>query len=114
MFPLPARRSLQRAALAGLAGAALLAVGSVPAIAAGPVQDRNLRMVAGNCLLCHGAAGAANGMPALEGQDAKAIATAMREFKEGKRHGTIMPRIAKGYDDAVIEALSAYLAAAKQ
>ncbi len=74
----------------------------------------NIRLIAGNCLVCHSeSASAAGGMPILAGQDAKVIAAAFREFRDGKRHGTIMPRISKGYDDGVVDAVSAYLSKTK-
>ncbi|MFM2045542.1 MAG: hypothetical protein RLY86_4118 [Pseudomonadota bacterium] len=88
----------------------------LPATATATPQPakREARMVAGNCLLCHGTAAATGGMPVLKGQDPAVIAAALRDYRDGKRHGTIMPRIAKGYDDGVIDALAAYLATAEQ
>lgn len=74
----------------------------------------NVRLVAGNCLICHSeAASAAGGIPILYGQDAKVLAAAFREYRDGKRHGTIMPRISKGYDDGLVDAVSAYLSKTK-
>ena len=80
---------------------------------AGPPRDR-AAIPPHNCLLCHGTAAATGGMPVLKGQDPAVIAAALRDYRDGKRHGTIMPRIAKGYDDGVIDALAAYLATAEQ
>jgi cytochrome c553 len=37
----------------------------------------------------------------------------MQDFKAGRRTGTIMPQLAKGYTDPQIEALAAWFAAQK-
>jgi cytochrome c553 len=38
----------------------------------------------------------------------------MKAFKEGRRSGTIMHQLAKGYTDEQIEAMSAYLSEQKR
>jgi cytochrome c553 len=36
----------------------------------------------------------------------------MRAYRAGERPGTLMPQLAKGYDDAEIDAIAAWYAAA--
>ena len=38
------------------------------------------------------------------------IADALRAFRDGSRPGTLMPRIARGYDESEIQVVSEYLA----
>jgi len=37
----------------------------------------------------------------------------MKDFRDGKRRSTIMQQLARGYTDAEIEAVAAYLSAQK-
>ncbi|OSM02091.1 putative cytochrome C, class I [Magnetofaba australis IT-1] len=64
--------------------------------------------MANTCAGCHGTDGMANGpaMPNIAGQPANYLIPVMKEFRSGERYSTIMGRIAKGYSDAEIEALS--------
>ena len=65
--------------------------------------------------LCDGTAGRAMGaMPALAGQPKSYLVEQMKAFKEGRRSGTIMHQLAKGYTDEQIEAMSAYLSEQKR
>ena len=52
-------------------------------------------------------------MPPLKGRPQADIADAMTEYKSGKRAGTIMDRIAKGFSDEEIRAIAAWYAAQK-
>jgi sulfide dehydrogenase cytochrome subunit len=71
-------------------------------------------MLAGTCAGCHGTLGkSAGAAPSLAGLDASYIESAMQDFKSGKRPSTIMGRLAKGYDDAEIKAMSAYFGSLK-
>ena len=63
---------------------------------------------AAGCLGCHQPAGGT--LPALAGQSGDAIAAKFRAFRDGKQTGTIMPQLAKGYTDAQIDAIAAWLA----
>ncbi len=79
-------------------------------------QSTDVRYLAANCANCHGTNGqAANGggMPALAGLSAAYISEQMLAFKTGKRQGTIMHQLAKGYSDAEITQMAAYFAAQK-
>ena len=94
--------------LAALTGGLVL---SASVIAAEPSPA----MLANACGGCHGTNGASAGpsMPTIGGQSAIAIAEAMKGFKSGDRPATVMGRIAKGYSDAEIDAMSKYLATQK-
>jgi len=94
--------------LAALTGGILL---SASVVAAEPSPA----MLANACGGCHGTNGASAGpsMPTIGGQSAIAIAEAMKGFKSGDRPATVMGRIAKGYSDAEIDAMSKYLASQK-
>jgi sulfide dehydrogenase cytochrome subunit len=69
---------------------------------------------ASSCSGCH-ATNAKGGtpVPPLKGRSAADIANAMTEFKAGKRQGTIMDRIAKGFSDEEIKAIAAWYAEQK-
>ena len=64
-----------------------------------------------NCFACHGPAGRSPGsIPSIAHLDAKAMATALKQFSSGERPSTVMGRLAKGYRDADIDAIAQYLA----
>ena len=66
--------------------------------------------IADACAACHGADGhSAGAIPSVAGRPAADLAAAMRAFRAGERPATVMTRIAKGFDDAEIEAVAAYL-----
>ena len=66
---------------------------------------------AASCSGCHSAATAA--IPKLNGRDAGEITTAMTGFRDGTLPSTVMNRIAKGFSDDEVRAISAWLAAQK-
>jgi sulfide dehydrogenase cytochrome subunit len=83
---------------------------SAPLIADEPIASA--AMLAGTCAGCHGTDGASPGPIApIKGYSASSLATAMRMFRSGQRPSTEMQRIAKGYNDAEIEAMASYFAA---
>ena len=94
--------------------AALIACAAVPAQAqdTGPHAARAL---AATCFTCHGTDGRSVGgvPPSLAGQNKAVMLQQLKEFKEGKRPGTIMPQHAKGYTDAQLEQIAGYFAAVK-
>ena len=47
-------------------------------------------------------------MPSLAGASKADLATKMQEFKTGKRTGTVMPQLAKGFTDQQIEQVAAW------
>ena len=67
------------------------------------------RVLAANCANCHGTTGnAKGGMPSLAGQPKAYIVEQMQAFRDGKRTGTIMPQLAKGYTDMQIDLVADY------
>ncbi len=86
-----------------------------PLAAAAQAPDPNLaRNLAATCSACHNVTGKAEaGMPSLAGQSRDQILQALREFRDGKRSGTVMNQLAKGYTDAQLDLISAYFAAQK-
>lgn len=84
------------------------------AVMAWPVPAQEpARSLAASCAQCHGTDGrsVAKSMPSIAGMPREALVARMREFRSGKRAGSVMPRIARGYDDEQIELIAAYLAA---
>ena len=69
-------------------------------------------MLGNTCAGCHGTNGVSNGpaAPSIAGLDYDYFVDAMTEFKEDLRNTTIMARIAKGYSEAEIEAMSKFFA----
>jgi len=66
------------------------------------------------CTGCHPATRAvATPVSRLNGRNAADIATAMADFRAGKRPSTVMDRIAKGFNDDEIKAIAAWFAAQK-
>ena len=78
-------------------------------------QDTAARNLASACAICHGTDGRAvtKDVVPLAGLPREHIATQMRAFRDGKRPATVMHQIAKGYNDAQIDALAAWFAAQK-
>lgn len=62
---------------------------------------------ASSCAGCHGG----NGLPALAGQPAEAVAAAMLAYQSGERAPTVMDRIARGFTEAEVRAIAAWVAA---
>ncbi len=64
-------------------------------------------VMANTCYSCHGTNGVSAGaMPTISGKSQKFIAKNMKDFRSDKRKGTVMNRIAKGFTEAEIDALS--------
>jgi sulfide dehydrogenase cytochrome subunit len=62
------------------------------------------------CAPCHGTDGKSPGaIPSLSGKSAAYIVQRMLEFKSGARQGTVMNRIARGYEDDEIAAIARHL-----
>ncbi len=76
--------------------------------------DLKARSLAATCAACHGTNGrttADDALPRLAGRPATEIAEALRAFRSGARPGTVMPQLAKGYDETQIDLLARYFAA---
>lgn len=62
------------------------------------------------CAACHGPDGQSQGaIPSFNTLPKDSIVEALRAFRSGERQGTVMNRIAKGLEDADIEAIAAYV-----
>jgi cytochrome subunit of sulfide dehydrogenase len=95
----------------------LVAAGLALAVPAGTAAAQDGRLLAMSCMNCHGPGGKSRGeIPSINGKSEDFIKVAMTDFRDGKRTGasaTVMPRIAKGYSDAEIDALAKYVATLK-
>jgi cytochrome c553 len=75
-------------------------------------RGADARVLAAGCAACHGTNGhALDRMPVLAGTPAGTIRTRLLEFRDGRKPGTVMPQLAKGYTEAEIDALDAWFAA---
>ena len=69
------------------------------------------RTLAAGCASCHGTQGTSAGaMPSIAGLPRELLAEQLRAFRDGRREATVMHQLAKGYDDAQIEALAEHFA----
>ena len=93
---------------------AVLLLAALAASSASWAQDSGGRNLAAACAICHGTQGKpAAGAPLipLAGLPRDHIASQMRAFRDGQRPATVMHQIAKGYNDAQIDAIAAWYAA---
>ena len=90
------------------------AITGTPAMA--QASDPNAaRDLAATCAMCHGTGGVSQGIvTSLAGIAKEDLATKLQEFKAGKRTGTIMPQLAKGFSDEQIDLVAAWYAAQKK
>ena len=78
----------------------------------GYAQDNTGSVLAASCFTCHGAGGVSTGeIPSISEYDRGAILDLLTGFRDGTIEATIMTRIAKGYSEAEIVALAAFLGA---
>jgi cytochrome c553 len=84
--------------------------------AAAGVQAQEAQRLAAPCAICHGTDGRAvtKDIVPLAGLPREHIASQMRAFRDGERPASVMHQIAKGYNDAQIDALAAWFAAQKR
>lgn len=67
--------------------------------------------LANACAACHGPDGRSQGaIPSIATMPSETLVGALRAFRTGTRQGTVMNRIAKGLDEADIEALAVHFA----
>lgn len=98
-------------AAAGLSAAFLL---FVPPGGTARADMASAVVLANTCFSCHGTDGASKGaMPSIKGKPANFIETQLTAFRDGKKQGTVMNRIAKGFTNDEIKVLSRYFAAKK-
>ena len=99
-----------RGTLVTIAGSALLLAPPAVAQPSGPTGQA----MAQTCYVCHGPAGrGAPPIPTLARVPADILRIRMMEFKTEQRPSTVMTRIAKGYSDEQITAITDYLGALK-
>ncbi len=97
----------------------LLFIAAGAALAAGPAaaQQADGRLLAMSCMNCHGPGGKSPGdIPSISGKSEDFLKNALVDFRDGKRSGTastVMTRLAKGYTDEEIAAVSKYVATLK-
>lgn len=66
-------------------------------------------MLGNSCAGCHGTDGNSPGaIPSIGGKSPDFIETALREFRDGKRPGTVMARHASGYTDEEIRLIAEF------
>lgn len=89
---------------------ALVAAAS-PAMAQAP-DPALARNLAATCANCHGTNGVTVGsdVEPLAGKPKDELVRKVQEFKQGKKPGTVMPQLAKGYSDSQIEAMAGFFA----
>jgi len=72
-------------------------------------EPLNAAMLALPCTGCHGSFGKSQtDIPSLESLSREQLYQAMHAFKSGKRHATVMNRIAKAYSDTELQAIANY------
>ena len=92
---------------------ALLAIAAA-AVTAQPLAWSEPPAGAASCTGCHPASTRVTSpVLRLAGMDRSAIVRAMQDFRSGKRTGTVMDRIAKGFTDDEIQAIAAWYASQK-
>ncbi len=99
-----------------VAASAIALMGSALTVQAQDAAGTNAaRALAATCFTCHGTDGRSVGgvPPSLAGLNKAVLLQQLKEYKEGKRPGTIMPQHAKGYTDAQLEQIAGYFAAVK-
>ena len=73
-------------------------------------QARNAgRDIAAGCTSCHAQNIALGKIPPLAGLGKAELVARLVEFKSGRRAGTVMPQLAKGYSDEQIELVATWL-----
>ena len=94
--------------LPALASAMLLA----SFVGGGPVRAADAPPGASSCTGCHAAKRIPDSViPRIAGRKADDIAKFMREYRSGAWPSSVMGRIAKGFDDAQIDAIATWFAA---
>ncbi len=77
----------------------------------GAMEMSNGSIIGATCMGCHGFEGKGSGnIPRLAGLSKGVIAGKMLDYKSDGLEGTVMNRIAKGYSDEEIQAVSEFFA----
>jgi cytochrome c553 len=67
-----------------------------------------------SCTGCHAPAARGTTIPALEGRPAPELAALLQDFRAGRRHATVMDRIAKGFSPDELDAIAAWFAGSQR
>jgi len=72
--------------------------------------EASASMLSDTCSGCHGPNGVTNGpaIPTIAGMTEEYLVLSMQDYRDDKRKGTVMNRIAKGYTDTEITAMARY------
>jgi cytochrome c553 len=71
--------------------------------------------IAHACAACHGPNGRSQGaIPSIDNLAAEDFKAVLKAFRDDARKGTVMNRIARGLDDAEIDAVATYFATLRQ
>lgn len=83
--------------------------------AAPPLPPASAAMLGSHCTGCHGTNGVSAGpaSPTIAGISEEFFIETMTAFKAGKRHSTVMGRLAKGYTDDEIKVMAKYFVGKK-
>lgn len=94
----------------------IILVAAALAAPAAQAQDAASRNLAAPCAICHGTGGkpSTRDVTPLAGLAREQIVAQMRAFRDGQRPATVMHQIAKGYNDAQIDAIAGWYAAQKR
>lgn len=91
---------------------ALVAALACTLVQAGGALAADAPVGATSCTGCHATLKTVDtAVPHLGGRRAVELSAAMRDFRSGARPATVMGRIARGFSDQEIEAISAWFAA---
>jgi len=100
--------------LALITSALALCLGSTIAVADAPalMSGASARMLSETCAGCHGTDGASGGpaIPSIAGMNGEYFVELMKGYKNDEVYGTIMNRIAKGYNDEEIALMGTFFA----
>ncbi|MFC1673370.1 c-type cytochrome [Pseudomonadota bacterium] len=100
--------NIRKGLATGILATAVLAI--APSIAS--AENTNPVLLSGSCAVCHGQGGESEGhIPAINEMTANGIGDRMREYRDGKRKGTIMQKVAKGYSNPQIDIIANHLGA---
>ncbi|HVJ74822.1 MAG TPA: c-type cytochrome [Casimicrobiaceae bacterium] len=88
---------------------AALAMLALPVFAQTPEVARG---IAATCANCHGTGGISRGEnESLAGKPKDELVRKVQDFKQGRKPGTIMPQLAKGFSDEQIDLVAGWFAA---
>jgi cytochrome subunit of sulfide dehydrogenase len=91
----------------------VLAAACLAASALAQAADPNLaRDLAATCATCHGTGGrSVGGIASLAGEPRERLLAKLKAYTTGEEPATVMGQIAKGYSEAQLELIAAWLAA---